>query len=209
MIALSTLRGFPSLREFTDAELEILVSATQTRSVPRGAVLCSEGSPGASCYLVVKGALEIRKHTSAGERVLATVTPGTWVGQIALVDRGPRTASVAAKDDAEILELSRDMFEQLLRAKSSLGLRFQEQIALAGIRQLRQAIARLATLLASTPSKATAAPAAGTNEHGDVLRYIQSATTEWSMSLDELDAMETVQADGVIGTAELRARRGY
>jgi CRP-like cAMP-binding protein len=62
---------------------------------------------------------------------------------MALVDKTPRSASVVAAEPTVALELTRDVFEGLLHARNPLAVRFQEQIAIAGIRQLRMATERL------------------------------------------------------------------
>ena len=143
------LRALPSLREYPNDELKLLATAAPAREYEAGAQLCKEGDPARSCYLLATGSVEIRKHTPDGERVLATLKAGAIVGQMALVDRSPRSATVQAAEPTIALELTRDVFEDLLRSSSPLALRFQEHIAVAGIRQLRLATQRLASLASS------------------------------------------------------------
>src|SRR5207249_3773919 len=113
-------------------------------------VLCREGSAGQSCFLVVVGEVEVVKRIDESDRVLATLGVGSLVGQMALVDRSPRSASVRAGAETIALEVTRDVFERLLGACSPLAVRFQEHIAIAGIRQLRYAIDRLTLALGRT-----------------------------------------------------------
>lgn len=191
MISRSTLRGLSGLKGHPDAELEVLASAATERSFAWGEVLCREGELAKSCFLLVSGSLEVFRRNGPRERVFATVTPGAFIGQLALVDHGPRSASVRAASDSVVLELSRDTFSRLLTACSPMALRFQADIAVAGIRQLRQATERLTTVLQAQPTRAPAAEARRSRD--DALEFIQTAATEWGLSLEDLDAIEAVR----------------
>lgn len=195
----AALRALAALRDYPDAELAVLAAAAVEQRVAPGAALCREGEPGRSCFLLVSGEAEVLRATAGGDRVLAALGPGAFVGQIALVDRGPRSATVRAVTACVALELSRDAFEQLLAASSPLALRFQESIAVAGIRQLRQATAVLARLLAQAEARRPAGPAVAPAPAADaaVLAYIQTAAAEWGVSLEDLDAVEVSAFDGI------------
>jgi len=201
---LAALRALPALREYSDAELAVLVTAAVEQRMSPGTILCREGEVGRSCFLVVSGEAEVVRAAAEGERVLATIAPGTFIGQIALVDRGPRSATVRGRTAGVTLELSRDVFERLLSACSPLALRFQECIAVAGIRQLRAATGGLARLLAQAEARRSVAP--GPARGGEMLSYIQTAATEWGVSLDDLDAVEVVALDGVEARGARRRR---
>lgn len=195
-ISVSLLRSFPSLAEFTEEDLKTLISVAREKPCAPASWVAQEGQPGASCFLLVSGALDIIKAGSEGARLLATMQPGALVGQVALVDKQPRSASIRAKGQTVVLELGRDDFERLLKANSPLALKFQEQIAVAGIRQLRTGLDKLAALLNKPEKKAAA-------------EYVKTAMVEWSLSLEEeLEQMEVVRPDGQMSQAELAARRG-
>jgi hypothetical protein len=91
------------------------------------------------------------------------------------------------------LEFTREVFESLLRARSPLALRFQRQIAVAGIRRLREATARLLAVLADAKD-APDAPATPADATRDVLRYVQSAAEEWGIPMDDVTAVPLGEA---------------
>jgi CRP-like cAMP-binding protein len=196
------LRSLPSLAAYPSAELELLAGAAQEVSNAPGALLCREGTAGQSCFIVVRGEIDVLKTLGGAERVLATLGPGAMVGQMALVDRAPRSASVRARVPTTALELSREVFERLLRANSPFALRFQHQIAVAGIRQLRTALDRLALLASRKP-----AGAEPSDEGTLALACVQAATEDWDISLDDMDQAVIVVPDGQMGAAELAMRR--
>lgn len=172
----AALRELGPLREFTDGELDTLIAVAPVRRFAAGELLCREGTAGASCFVLVSGEVEIRKAFGTTERVVATLRAGAVVGQMALVDHGKRSASARSVGVTVTLELERDVFERLLHSESPLALRFQEQVAVAGIRQLRMATERLvllrsegARLQAGSPgagSPAAGSPAAGSPAAG-------------------------------------------
>jgi CRP-like cAMP-binding protein len=116
--------------------------------------------------------------------VIATLRPGTFVGQIALLDNGRRTATVRAVTDCEGLELGAEVVEQLMVGSTPLALAFQDQFAIAGIRQYCQAMA----LLASTSPPGTPTD----RERSRQLDQVQAYLTDSGVSLDEADSVDFV-----------------
>ncbi|MBM4344412.1 MAG: cyclic nucleotide-binding domain-containing protein [Deltaproteobacteria bacterium] len=196
------LRKLASLRDYTNSELRLLASVAPAREFTPGQSLCKEGTSGQSCFLLAIGEVQVNRVFEDGERVLATLKAGQIVGQMALVDRSPRSASVVSSGEVIALELTRDVFERLLKASSPLALRFQEQIAIAGIRQLRMATQRLGTLLIEQGKTVAKAPPRST------LQHMQAALEEWDMSMDDLDAVKVSVPAGMMGADELKSRRG-
>lgn len=186
MIPLPALRGVSSLREFTDHELDLLLGVATHRALHAGDVLWRQGDPGRGCLILVRGAVEVLREGAEGTLRVASLEAGSLVGQLALVDRGPRGATARVSREGDALELTRDDFQRLLAAASPLALRFQKAVALTGIRLHRSVIRRLAAL--SAPS---------TDADRDAQRIsltaIQAGTTEWGISEAELDAVEVVK----------------
>ena len=72
------------------------------------------GDPGDGCYRVEQGLLKVSVVSpSGGERILAILGPGTLVGELAMIDAQPRSASVTAARDSELSFISRAAFEQV------------------------------------------------------------------------------------------------
>lgn len=104
---------FQSLRA---RERAALAAALETVHVPAGETLFNFGDPGGSLYIIRSGEIEVFIHNVTGERiVLERGGEGEVVGEIALLDSGPRTASVIATQDVEALRLDREDMEQFLR----------------------------------------------------------------------------------------------
>ena len=87
------------------------ISSLMTRiDRPAGQVLTTEGQQGYEFFIVLEGGVEVRQ----GDRVIATRRPGDYVGEIALLDRRPRTATVVATTPVSVEVLSRSEFVSLL-----------------------------------------------------------------------------------------------
>lgn len=176
MSTVPRLRALTSLRRFTDPELNVLLGATTTLVASPGDILMKEGEPGRSCLILLEGEVEVLKRVGEVDRVISTLPAGTLLGQVALVERTPRTASIRARTEVTALEFSRDVFEDLLRAQSPLALRFQEQIAIAGARQLRAATESLAAYLELVGANALAPV--------DALETLRASFDEWGLVVE-------------------------
>jgi CRP-like cAMP-binding protein len=158
VITIPMLRALPGLQAYSDQDLSALVGASTERTIAPGMAMCKEGEPGRSCFVLVAGEAIVVRATPAGERQLTQLAPGAIVGQIALVDRGPRSASIRARTTCLTLELGREKFEELLSSHTPLALKFHENIAVAGIRQLRAATERLMGVIAEREARLKAPP---------------------------------------------------
>ena len=147
------LKALPCFNGFSNEELQALVKVAPPRTYPSGTVLCREGDQAVSCYILAQGEVEVLRLISAEQRCLARLPAGTMAGQMALVDRALRSATLRTAQQTVVLELGRDAFEAMLASASPFAVRVQEQVAVAGIRQLRTATERLQGLLKESGSK--------------------------------------------------------
>jgi len=86
-----------------------LAAAIDLRRLAAGDVLFHAGEPGESLYIVRSGEIELYIRDTAGQKIPLTIACANQVfGELALLDRGPRTATALALSDAELLELDRE-----------------------------------------------------------------------------------------------------
>lgn len=104
------LLGVPLFADVDREMLPLIVDAAKIVRVGAGDVLFHEGDEGDALYVVVSGRLEVTR----GDVFVAALGRGAMVGETALLTEGPRTATVRAVRDAELLCISRDGFAQLL-----------------------------------------------------------------------------------------------
>lgn len=83
--------------------------------VPRGDVLFLEGDEACCAYIVESGLLEISRSMNGAGVVLGAARPGEMIGEMALIDRAPRSATARALKDTTVLVIPREHFEFLLK----------------------------------------------------------------------------------------------
>jgi CRP/FNR family transcriptional regulator, cyclic AMP receptor protein len=104
------LAGLPLFSACSTRDLERLASATDEVVIEAGTVLTTEGTVGREAFVILDGVAEVRK----GERIEAELGVGEHFGELALLDGGPRTATVVARTDMTLLVLSKPAFNAVL-----------------------------------------------------------------------------------------------
>ncbi len=95
--------------------LAAIESALEWFSLPAGSILFREGDAGDDLYVVVSGRLEARvRNGQDGETVVAQIAAGEVVGEMALISGEPRSATVVARRDSELVRLTKTAFETLI-----------------------------------------------------------------------------------------------
>jgi CRP-like cAMP-binding protein len=100
---LSHVQMFSALNK---KELRLIAKAADVNTVKAGTEIVTEGAPGHEFYLIMSGQATVRRNG----RKVATLGPGQYFGELALLDRGPRSATVVADTDVELAILSQREF---------------------------------------------------------------------------------------------------
>ena len=117
-VAPDRLRHVPLFAELSASALERLALQFAPEQVPANRVVVSQGDVGDRFYLIVRGTLEVTQADSDG--VLNILEDGDYFGEIALLERRPRTATVRARAPSILLSLASQHFERLLAEESSV-----------------------------------------------------------------------------------------
>jgi CRP-like cAMP-binding protein len=118
----------------TASELRKIRGSLDEVEVPKGKVLVEEGRVGLECFLIVSGTATVTRN---GKKV-ATLGPGSHFGELALLDRRPRSATVVSDTDMDVLVLSQRQFNSVIEAVPSISRKLLA--AMAG--RLREADAK-------------------------------------------------------------------
>jgi CRP/FNR family transcriptional regulator len=165
------LRRIPLFADLNDEELLTLSAVLRRERFMPGQTICREGELGRGCHFVIEGEIDVLKAVAGGDpRVIATARKGEVVGQIALVDPGPRSATCRARVPTMAFRLDRDDFETLFSSGSRFARRFQLAVARQAAAQLREANHRLVTLLDAAPPRGDSRLE---NQRAKVLREVQ------------------------------------
>jgi CRP-like cAMP-binding protein len=104
---LSHVQMFSSLNK---KELGLIARSADVVTVKPGKQIVTQGTPGHEFYLVVSGQATVRRNG----RKIATLGPGQYFGELALLDRGPRSATVTAETEVELAIISQREFLAVL-----------------------------------------------------------------------------------------------
>lgn len=132
---LKTVRLF---REFAQPELLAFASRLRERALRKGQVLFREGDAGQEMFVVRGGTALISKAvTGRVEKVLGREGAGDFFGEMSLFDRAPRSATVQAETDVELLVLDRDNLNLLIEVNPRAAAAFFHALVHVFIDRLR------------------------------------------------------------------------
>jgi ATP-binding cassette subfamily B protein len=115
------MRSIPLFAQLNRGLLDMLAAALVLERVDAGSVIVTAGEPGDRLYVINSGEVEVLAvDWDRRLRRLATLRERDYFGEIALVRDVPRTATVRARTSVELLSLSRDSFQTLLRMSPEL-----------------------------------------------------------------------------------------
>ncbi|MDP9300726.1 MAG: cyclic nucleotide-binding domain-containing protein [Actinomycetota bacterium] len=106
-------------------ELQTVSKAIKPVQHATGSVVATEGEPGAGLFIIDSGEAKV----SIGGKTINTLGPGEFFGEMALLDGGPRTATVTAKTDLSLFVLTEWVYRGLLTEHPSIAIRTLEAVA--------------------------------------------------------------------------------
>jgi CRP-like cAMP-binding protein len=104
------LHRVPLFAGLSDSDVAAITRPARPESASAGDVLCRQGDPGHDFFVIVDGEASVDQ----GGRVIARLGPGDYFGELALLDRGPRSATVTAITDMRLLRLAELDFSAVL-----------------------------------------------------------------------------------------------
>ncbi len=126
------LRNSEIFAGLTDEDLGKVADLCERKKYAAGEVITRQGEAGDAIYIVVEGFVEISVPTSgkAAERALVQLGTGQVIGEMALVDGGPRSATVRALTTPTVIEvIRREAFETLCQEDTYIGYRVMRNLA--------------------------------------------------------------------------------
>jgi CRP-like cAMP-binding protein len=115
----------PLFASLSKGQLRSLAEVTAVIGYPQGAEVVTEGSGGSTFYVLLDG----RAKVTRGGRTVGRLPAGDFFGEISVLDRGPRTATVVAETPLLCLTLTRRDLVDLLEADGPLAVRMLQEVA--------------------------------------------------------------------------------
>lgn len=125
------LRKVHLLNGLTTAELEVIGNICSEKVADPAEVVIEQGAEGDEIYIIADGSIEVFVSTESSEKVLVMLMEGQLFGEMALISRGPRSASGrAGKDGCKMYVLSSTKFNEVCEKYSSIGHKVMRNLAL-------------------------------------------------------------------------------
>lgn len=98
-------------------------------SLPGGTTVFRQGDPGGSLYVIRAGRVRVLKESNGRRRMVSTLGPGDFFGELAVVTGQPRSATVEVVDDAELLRVPADKLEEMITGRGEVAIRLIRHLA--------------------------------------------------------------------------------
>lgn len=136
---LAALKNSPLFEGLSGAEIESLEPLFGEKRIPEGKTVFVENMPGEFLYLIEQGAIKISKMLAeSDEKILVILGPDDFFGEMAILERTPRSATARVAEDACLLSLQRKDFEVLCEESPKLGLKLMRNIIRTFTRRVRE-----------------------------------------------------------------------
>ena len=126
---LERLRNLSLFVNLRPAELRIVDGLLHERDYLEGEVIFDEGDEGQAIYIVASGEVLICRPRQGDARRLAQLGPGTFFGELALLDDSPRSAQARAASACQLIVFFRDDFVGLLDTHARIASKISRQLA--------------------------------------------------------------------------------
>jgi PPM family protein phosphatase len=118
-LKIEVLKGMPIFRYLNYKELVRVMNITEVRLYKALELIIKEGAPGEELFILLDGTVKLHKD----ETFICTLKRGDHFGEMALLDRGPRSASASAESDTRLLLIKRKEFYDIIKNESKLSVK--------------------------------------------------------------------------------------
>ena len=122
---LTHLGSVPIFSACTQRELQRIAKAGSEVTMKAGSIIIDQGQTGREAFVVLSGTVTVRRNN----RKIATLGPGSIVGELSLLDHGPRTATVTCDTDCELFVLDQRHFTSVLDDVPTIGTKVLAHLA--------------------------------------------------------------------------------
>ena len=111
------------------SDIQIQLFSRFGKKIPANTVLFQEGDVGDNMYIIQSGRVKISKRIRGVEKTLATLEKGEFLGEMAILNDKPRSATAETLDDCDMLVIDRKTFDALIRGNVEIAVRFIKRLA--------------------------------------------------------------------------------
>ena len=115
------LREIPIFADLSPEDLQLVAETAQEAWYPQDTVVFRQGQEGNVMFVIVEGALEVLHRVDDSDEVLAERGPGDFVGEMAVIESAPRSASLRTRSDVRVLSIDGETFKGILRERPEVS----------------------------------------------------------------------------------------
>lgn len=130
------LREIPIFAELPPDDLKLIAEIAREEWYPQNTIIFQQGDEGKIMFVIVEGRLQVLASTNGVERELAQRGSGEFVGEMAIIESVPRSATLRTQTDARVLAIDGDTFKGILRERPDVSFAVLRSVS----RRLRETI---------------------------------------------------------------------
>ena len=139
----TAIKSVPFFTQLTEEELEVIRSLASEKHYPKNAVVLTEGEMGDSLYMIQSGKVKVFISDQEGrEMILKLLGPGDFFGEMSMIDKQPRSASVTTAEASVFLLLTHAAFERCVEKVPRIATLVMRVLA----QRIREADKKIGTL---------------------------------------------------------------
>jgi HEAT repeat protein len=133
------LREVPIFTGLSPEDLEKIAEIAEEQLYLDQSLLCREGEPGHALFIIASGIVDVLKKSGDGEKMLASRTTGEFVGEMAILESGPRSATLRARGGVRTLVIDGNAFQTILFDRPQVAVSVMRRMS-TRIRELNEQI---------------------------------------------------------------------
>ena len=142
--------GIPLFQNLTDSEIQRFLREATVMNCLAGDKIIRHGDVGSELFVILSGFVDIRRDFQGNSLTVTTLGKGQIVGEIGFLGKRPRSADVVALTDLELIVLSQDFFERMMRVIPEVTIRVLLNLSIALCQRLEVSNDRYVDLCSRT-----------------------------------------------------------
>jgi len=139
-------RKIPLFSELNDSEIDAIIELASTNNVPKKSIVVQEGEMGNALYVILRGSVKISYYAPDGrEVVLSLLQQGSIFGEMSLLDKQPRSATVSTLEDSRLAQIRKSDFDRLLLSQPQITLKLLTEVV-SRLRRTSMVLERISTM---------------------------------------------------------------
>ena len=115
------LREIPIFVDLSPEDLELIANIAREEWYPPNTTIFQQGEEGNGMFVIVKGNVYVLRTVNGAEQVLAQRGPGDFVGEMAVIESAPRSATLRTQSEVRVLAIDGETFKGILRERPDVS----------------------------------------------------------------------------------------